>query len=80
LKSRRIPQLPRAAVPGDRLDPGLGAGRPSPGGLAAVGFDILERHRWLIGTLIVAYKLVDEYITHVGNIDRSDLFQRLLGR
>jgi hypothetical protein len=43
------------------------------------GFAILHRHRWLIGTLIVAYKLVDEYITHVGNIDRSDLLQRLLG-
>jgi hypothetical protein len=45
----------------------------------AAGFAVLDRHRWLIGTLIVVYKLVDEYITHVGNIDRSDLFRRLLG-
>ena len=45
----------------------------------AAGFAILARHRWLIGTVIVAYKLVDEYITHVGNIDRSELIQKLLG-
>jgi hypothetical protein len=43
------------------------------------GFAILSRYRWLIGGVIVVYKLVDEYITHVGNIDRSDLLQRLLG-
>lgn len=43
------------------------------------GFALLSRHRWLIGTLIVIYKLVDEYITHVGNIDRSDLLRQLLG-
>jgi hypothetical protein len=43
------------------------------------GFAILRRHRWLIGTLIVIYKLQDEYFTHVANVDRSDFFQRLLG-
>jgi hypothetical protein len=43
------------------------------------GFTILYRYRWLIGGVIVVYKLVDEYITHVGNIDRSELLQRLLG-
>jgi len=42
------------------------------------GFAILSRHRWLIGTVIVIYKLQDEYITHIGNIDRSELFQQLL--
>ena len=45
----------------------------------AAGFAVLYRHKWLIGTLIVVYKLVDEYITHVGNIDRSELIQKLLG-
>ena len=45
----------------------------------AAGFATLHRHRWLIGTVIVAYKLIDEYITHVGNIDRSDLLRQLLG-
>jgi len=45
----------------------------------ARGFDVLYRHRWLIGTFIVVYKLQDEYVTHVGNIDRSELIQRLLG-
>jgi hypothetical protein len=43
------------------------------------GFAVLHRHRWLIGILIVVYKLQDEYFTHVANLDRSDLLQRLLG-
>jgi hypothetical protein len=45
----------------------------------ARGFAVLDRYRWLIGTLIVIYKLQDEWITHVGNIDRSDLLRQLLG-
>ena len=44
------------------------------------GFAILHRHRWLIGTLIVIYKLQDEYFTHVANVDRSDFLQQLLQR
>ena len=44
------------------------------------GFAILARYKWLIGTLIVVYKLQDEYITHVGNIDRSEFLQQLLDR
>ncbi len=44
------------------------------------GFAILYRHRWLIGTLIVVYKLQDEYFTHVANIDRSEFVQQLLER
>ena len=43
------------------------------------GFAVLARYRWPIGIVIVAYKLIDEWITHVGNIDRSELVQRLLG-
>lgn len=43
------------------------------------GFAILARHKWLIGALIVIYKLQDEYVTHVGNIDRSDLFRSIFG-
>ena len=43
------------------------------------GFALLHRHRWLIGTLIVVYKLQDEYFTHVANVDRSEFFQRLIG-
>jgi hypothetical protein len=43
------------------------------------GFGVLHRYRWPIGTPIVVYKLVDEYITHVGNIDRSEWFERILG-
>jgi hypothetical protein len=40
---------------------------------------VLHRYRWLFGTVIVIYKLQDEWITHVGNIDRSDLLRQLLG-
>lgn len=43
------------------------------------GFAFLHRHRWLIGSLIVLYKLQDEYFTHVANVDRSDLLRQLLG-
>jgi len=44
------------------------------------GFAVLRRHRWLIGVLIVVYKLQDEYFTHVANVDRSTLFRELLDR
>ncbi|HEY7738454.1 MAG TPA: hypothetical protein VIC63_05420 [Candidatus Limnocylindria bacterium] len=44
------------------------------------GFSLLFKHKWLIGTLIVLYKLQDEYFTHVGNVDRSDFLQQLLER
>lgn len=44
------------------------------------GFAVLHRHRWVIGTLIVLYKLQDEYFTHVANVDRSELLQQLLER
>jgi hypothetical protein len=43
------------------------------------GFAVLFRYRWFIGITIVVYKLVDEYITHVGNIDRTEFLQRLFG-
>ena len=43
------------------------------------GFGVLYRYRWLIGSVIVVYKLIDEYITHVGNIDRTEFLQRLFG-
>jgi hypothetical protein len=43
------------------------------------GFALLARHRWLIGTMIVIYKLQDEYFTHVANVDRSDFLRQLLG-
>ena len=45
----------------------------------ANAFAALHQARWPLGVTIVAYKLFDEYVTHVGNIDRSELFQRLLG-
>lgn len=44
------------------------------------GFAVLHRHRWLIGTLVVVYKLQDEYFTHVADLDRSEFIQQLLER
>jgi len=43
-----------------------------------VGFELLSRHRWAIGFLIVLYKLQDEYFTHIANVDRSEFIQQLL--
>lgn len=43
------------------------------------GFAFLARHKWLIGTLIVVYKLQDEYFTHIANVDRSEWIQTILG-
>ena len=37
------------------------------------------RHAIVIWVLIVAYKLQDEFITHVANVDRSELIGRLFG-
>jgi hypothetical protein len=42
-------------------------------------FVSLARWRWPIGIAIVGYKLVDEYFTHVGNIDRSDWLRAIFG-
>jgi hypothetical protein len=38
---------------------------------------IFTKYRVPIIIFIILYKMQDEYITHVGNIDRSDLLQRL---
>jgi hypothetical protein len=35
------------------------------------------RHRTLIVVLVVLYKLQDEYVTHIGNIDRTELITNL---
>jgi len=44
------------------------------------GFAVLARHKWLIGSVIVIYKLQDEFFTHVANIDRSDVLGQFLDR
>jgi hypothetical protein len=41
--------------------------------------EIYTRFRAPIWLGILLYKLQDEYVTHVGNIDRSDLIQRWFG-
>ena len=37
------------------------------------------RHAVLIWALVIVYKLQDEYVTHVANVDRSELIGRLFG-
>ncbi len=37
------------------------------------------RHAIVIWVLIVVYKMQDEYLTHVANVDRSELIGRLFG-
>jgi hypothetical protein len=37
------------------------------------------RHRIVIIVFVVLYKLQDEYVTHIGNIDRTELISRLWG-
>ena len=39
--------------------------------------EIYNRHRVAIWIFVVLYKLQDEYVTHVGNFDRSDLITGL---
>lgn len=41
--------------------------------------EIYRRFVWPIWIFILLYKFQDEYFTHVANIDRSELFQRLIG-
>jgi hypothetical protein len=43
-------------------------------------FATLHRHRWVIGLLIVLYKLQDEWVTHIGNVDRTDFVRQLLSQ
>jgi hypothetical protein len=39
-------------------------------------FDVYTRHRWAIWIFVVLYKMQDEWVTHVGNVDRTDLLTR----
>lgn len=41
--------------------------------------EFFARHAIVIWVCIVAYKLQDEFITHVANVDRSELIGRLFG-
>jgi hypothetical protein len=41
--------------------------------------DWFHRHRVVIIVLVVLYKLQDEYVTHIGNVDRTDWITNLFG-
>lgn len=41
--------------------------------------DTYKKWRWAIWPFVIVYKVQDEYVTHIGNIDRSDLIKGLLG-
>jgi hypothetical protein len=40
--------------------------------------EIYRQRIWLIWICILVYKIQDEYFTHVGNVDRTDLLRSLL--
>ena len=42
-------------------------------------FKTLFKHKYLIGILIFAYKMQDEYFTHVANVDRTELISKIFG-
>lgn len=42
-------------------------------------FATMKRHRFIIITAIVVYKMQDEFFTHVANVDRTELIQKLFG-
>ncbi len=38
-----------------------------------------SRHAMTIWALVIVYKLQDEYVTRMANVDRSDFLERLFG-
>lgn len=42
-------------------------------------YEWVFKYKWLIGVLVFIYKMQDEYITHVGNLDRSEIIKKLFG-
>lgn len=43
-------------------------------------FTFYLKHKLVIWIFVIAYKMQDEYITHIANIDRSDIIKNLLDR
>lgn len=41
--------------------------------------EFFQRHAVAIGILVFAYKMQDEFFTHVANVDRTEFIGRLLG-
>jgi len=37
-----------------------------------------QKHKWMIWIFVIIYKMQDEYITHIANLDRSDFIKNLL--
>ena len=40
-------------------------------------YDFYLKHKWAIWIFVVLYKMQDEYLTHISNVDRSDLIKNL---
>lgn len=43
-------------------------------------YDYYLKHKWAIWICVVIYKMQDEYISHIANIDRSDFIKGLLDK
>lgn len=39
---------------------------------------VYARHRLMVWAIVVLYKLQDEWVTHIGNVDRTELIRGLL--
>ncbi|MDD4624903.1 MAG: hypothetical protein WCX23_00430 [Candidatus Paceibacterota bacterium] len=43
-------------------------------------FEFYLKHKWAIWIFVVLYKMQDEYLTHIANIDRSDAIKGLINK
>jgi len=42
-------------------------------------YEFYLKHKWVIWIFVIIYKMQDEYLTHIANLDRSDFIKHLLG-
>jgi hypothetical protein len=45
-----------------------------------LAYNFYLRHKWSIWIFVVLYKLQDEYLTHIANIDRSDFIKGIIDK
>jgi len=45
----------------------------------ANAYTFYQKHKVIIWAVVIGYKLQDEWITHIANVDRTELIQKLFG-
>lgn len=43
----------------------------------AKSYNFYLKYKWAIWIFVILYKMQDEYLTHMANIDRSDFIRKL---